>query len=100
VKYGLKEETIHKIQQVLRKYTEIDRAVLYGSRAKGNFKLGSDIDITLKGQKIEIEILNKIRNDLDELSEPYTMDISIFADIENKDLIDHINRVGVIFYEK
>ena len=79
---------------------EVDEAVLYGSRAKGNYKPGSDIDLTLKGEKLNLKLLNKISNDLDDLPMPYTIDVSIYHLIENSELIEHIKRVGKIFYKK
>lgn len=101
MRFGLKESVIEKISSVLAKYPEVERAIIYGSRAKGNFKNGSDIDLTLCGGKeLNTTILYKIMEELDELLLPYTFDLSIFNKIENKDLIDHINRVGVTFYER
>ena len=66
----------------------------------GDFEPGSDIDITLIAININIHKLNKIKNDLDELNLPYTFDISLLSEIENSDLRDHIERVGIIFYSK
>ena len=58
-------------------FDEVEEAILYGSRAKGNFKPGSDIDIVLRGEKLNLHVLNKISLDLDDLFLPYTFDISI-----------------------
>jgi len=73
---------------------------LYGSRAKGNFKNGSDIDLTLKGDNISLTVLNSIVNQIDDLLLPYSFDLSIFNKITNPDLIEHISRVGLVFYVK
>ena len=97
--YGLSPKTIKSIQNLLSEYSEVEKAILYGSRAKGTFRNGSDIDLTLKGDKLTLSLLSKIENDLDDLLLPYKIDLSIFHKIENTDLIDHINRVGVDFYE-
>lgn len=75
-------------------------AILYGSRAKGNYKNGSDIDLTLKGRGLNLSVINKISLELDDLLLPYLFDISIFQQISNEDMIDHINRVGIVFYDK
>ena len=72
---------------------------MYGSRAKGNYTAGSDIDITLKGEELDLEQLNKINIDLDDLLLPYTFDLSILHQIANPDLIEHIERVGKVFYK-
>jgi len=96
--YGLKEKVIDQIKKVFASYPEIEEAILYGSRAKGNYSNGSDIDLVLKGNKLDQTILRKIRRQLDDLLLPYTIDIAIFESIENPNLIDYIKRVGIIFY--
>jgi len=100
MKYGLAVDVIDKILDIFKKYPQVEKAVLYGSRAKGNFRNGSDIDLTLYGDGLDLNLVNKISTELDDLLLPYTIDLSINADIANADLIDHINRVGVAFYEK
>ncbi|MFT5795780.1 MAG: putative nucleotidyltransferase, partial [Ulvibacter sp.] len=99
MKFGLKEDNIEKINKILSKYKNIDEARLYGSRAIGNYREGSDIDLTLKGN-LDLQNLQRIVTDLDDLLLPYKFDISIFSDINNDNLIDHIKRIGVIFYKK
>ncbi len=99
MKFGLKELTIEQINNIFSQYPEVEKVILYGSRAKGNYKNGSDIDLTLKGKDLSLSIIHKIDNDLDDLLLPYTFDLSIFKHIDNPDLIDHIKRVGVVFYE-
>jgi predicted nucleotidyltransferase len=99
MKYGLNRQTIEQINSVFARYPEVEQALLYGSRAKGTFKNGSDIDLTLKGHGLNLKLINQISNDLDELLLPYSFDISIFSQISNADLVDHINRFGVVFYE-
>ena len=101
MKYGLPQFTIQKICAVLSRYPQVERAILYGSRAKGNYKNGSDIDLTLRGgADLTLNVIYKILDDLDELLLPYTIDLSIFDDISDSDVIEHIRRVGVTFYEK
>jgi predicted nucleotidyltransferase len=100
MKYGLKEDVISLINEVFAKYPQIERAVIYGSRAKGNFKNGSDIDLTLEGYELNLSVINSLLNEVDDLLLPYTFDVSIFKQISNADLIEHIERVGKIFYEK
>jgi predicted nucleotidyltransferase len=85
---------------VFSQYTEVEEVILYGSRAKENFKTASDIDLTMKGRNISQSILNCIAEDLDDLLLPYQIDISIFNRIENKEFLDHIARVGKSIYKK
>ena len=98
--FGLKTETIQAIQEILSKYPEIEKAILYGSRAKGNYRPGSDIDLTLIGEKLNLTTLQKIENEIDELLLPNTMDLSIHKQIRNIGLLEHIERVGKVFFER
>jgi predicted nucleotidyltransferase len=100
MKYGLKEDVISLINEVFAKFPQIERAVIYGSRAMGNFKKGSDIDLTLKGSGLNLSVINLLLIEIDDLLLPYTFDVSIFKQISNADLIEHIERVGKVFYEK
>lgn len=100
MKFGLKQNTIDKINAVFEKIPEVQEAVIYGSRAKGNYRAGSDIDLTLKGEDLTSKILSNIINEIDELNTPYLFDISIFQKLNAPDLKDHINRAGQIFYSK
>ncbi len=100
MKYGLKDGTIQKIQSVLAGYPQVGKAVLYGSRAMGNYKNGSDIDLTLCGAGLTRKVLYRIMDELDDLLLPYTIDLSILDNINDPDLRDHIRRVGVTFYAR
>lgn len=97
--FGLKISTIQAIQDILKKHPEVEKAILYGSRAKGNYRPGSDIDLTLKGEKLNLTTLQKIENEIDELLLPYKMDLSLHKQIQNKELLEHIERVGKIFFD-
>ena len=98
--YGLNENTIKAIHTIFASYPDIDEVILYGSRAKGNYRPNSDIDLTLKGEKLDLTTQFKIENELDDLLLPYKIDLSIYNSIENQNLTDHILRVGIVFYEK
>lgn len=98
--YGLPPAVIDRIREALARFPDIDKAVLYGSRAMGTHKNGSDIDITLYGERMTLEELNAIASDMDDLLLPYTIDLSIFALLNNADLREHIGRVGKVFYER
>jgi predicted nucleotidyltransferase len=100
MKFGLNDSVVEKIGQVFSEYPEIEEVVIYGSRAKGDFHTGSDIDLTLKGKKLTTNHLSRIDTHLDDLLLPYSIDISIYHQISNNDLIEHIDRVGDMFYNK
>jgi len=101
MKYGLPQTAVVKICTVLSHYPQVEKAILYGSRAKGNYKNGSDIDLTLRGSKeLTLNMLYRIMDELDDLFLPYIIDLSIFNNIHDPDVIEHIQRVGVTFYDK
>ncbi|MCF8413252.1 MAG: nucleotidyltransferase domain-containing protein [Melioribacteraceae bacterium] len=100
MKFGLSKKITDNFISVFKKHPEIENVIIYGSRAKGNYKEGSDIDITLNGVKITERIRSKVWLELDELNTPYLIDLSVFNSITDKDLIEHINLVGKVFYEK
>ena len=98
---GLSESVISKIQSVFGEYPQIDSVLLYGSRAKGNYRKGSDIDLTVKlkpGQHPDLNLHHRIATQLDDLDLIYTIDLSFYQQIETPDLIEHIDRVGIRFY--
>lgn len=99
-RFGLKASTIQRINNVFARYPQVEKVVLYGSRAKGSYKNGSDIDLTLHGQDLTLTILYKIIQEIDDLLLPYTIDLSIFHQLSDPDLLGHIERVGMMFYEK
>ena len=99
MRYGLKEKEIDAILNVFSHYEQLQMAILYGSRAKGNYKPYSDIDLTLIGDELNLSILQKIETELDDLLLPYKMDISLLKHIKNNELLDHIERVGQPFYD-
>lgn len=100
MRFGLSDSTIIKINSVFAQYPEIDRVTLFGSRAKGNYRPGSDIDLVIFGAKTRFEQLLEIENALDDLLLPWKFDVVLLQHIDNPELIDHINRVGLVFYEK
>ncbi len=98
--YGLSKETVNKIISALQRHKKIQKAILYGSRAKGNYRAASDIDLCLQGERLTYSDLAAINTTLDDLLLPYCIDLSIHHLIENPDLIDHIHRIGLEFYTK
>ena len=98
--FGLTDLTIQLITSVFLKHSEIEEVVIYGSRAKGNYREGSDIDLTLIGQGLSYDLLSTILQEIDDLNTPYLFDISIFSSLNSPDLEEHITRVGKTFYKK
>lgn len=99
-KFGLSETTVEKICKVFAEFPAIEKAVLYGSRAKGNFREGSDIDLTLYGVELSKNLRSNVACALDDLMLPYTIDLSVFDTLNHAELEEHIERVGVLFYDR
>lgn len=101
MRFGLKDSVVEKIQSVLARYPQVEKAILYGSRAMRNYKNGSDIDLTLcGGPELVLNVLYKIDDELDDLLLPYTIDLSILDNIGDPALRDHIESAGVVFYAR
>ncbi len=99
--FGLKESDVFTICTILEQYPQVSYALIFGSRAKGNYKPGSDVDIALKGEKLNNQVLNNISFLLnEETNMPYKFDVLNYQSINETALIDHINRVGKLFYDK
>ncbi len=99
--FGLSTESTDWILRVLKVFPEIEEAIIFGSRAKGNSKPGSDIDIAVKGHFPEYTFTERIRNMLQEgLLLPYFFDVVDYDHISDLALKEHIDRVGKIFYKK
>jgi len=80
-------------------YPQISEVIFFGSRAKGNYKIGSDIDLTIFSDEMDLQTLHKIELELDDLLLPYKVDLSIYNDLKSEDLKEHIKRVGIIFFK-
>lgn len=98
--FGLKLGMVKRMRVVLATFPQVEQAILYGSRAKGNFKNGSDIDLCLVGPSLTLPVLLNIDNALDDLLLPYKIDLSLHHHLDNAELRAHIARVGVGFYRK
>ena len=100
MKFGLKENLLKNITAIFSDFPDVQSVIIYGSRAKGNFGPGSDIDLVLKGKKLNLNTLNLISLKIDDLLLPYTFDMSLLGHIENEELLDHINRKGKLLYHR
>ncbi len=99
--FGLSEKSMRIISEIYEKYPSVLEVVVYGSRAKGNFREGSDIDMTIKGTSdFSHEDLLRINNDFYESELPYLVDISDYSKLQNPDLIAHIDRAGKVLYRR
>ena len=97
--FGLQQKHINAINQCFAQYPSIELVLVYGSRARGNYKNGSDIDLNIIGNLDYVNLL-RLENQLDDLLLPYKIDLSLRHKISNPDLLAHIVAEGKVFYEK
>lgn len=96
--FGLKDSDVKLIRSTLKKHPNITEAILFGSRAKGTERPGSDVDIALKGENLQETVLQVSLFLNQESLLPYEFDIIDYHAIDNQELIDHIKRVGKSIY--
>ena len=95
--FGLNAAALEQLRAIFRTYSAIDKVILYGSRAKGAHRAGSDIDLCLDAPQLELTTLLAIENEIDDLLLPWKVDLSLKHKIDNPALLEHIARVGVVF---
>jgi predicted nucleotidyltransferase len=101
MQYGLSDRTLNTLNSIFKKYPGIRQVILYGSRAKGKYREGSDIDLSLKtgdGALFDHRELLRIAGDFDDSDLPYLVDVCIYDKLSNPDLKEHIDRVGKLLY--
>ena len=96
---GLTSYEIDLIRRVFRRFPAIQEVVLYGSRAKGTYQPGSDIDLALIGVADALQA-EAVADELNELPLPYWFDVKAYGDIKYAPLQEHIARVGVSLYRR
>lgn len=96
--HGIPSETLARIHSVLARFPEVERAVLFGSRAKGNHKPGSDIDLALSGGDLDWSLVGRIYDALDDLFLPYTFSLITHNAATDPEVAAHIARVGREIY--
>lgn len=97
--YGLSDLTINDLRNVFRRYQNIKKVVIFGSRAKGNYRDGSDIDLAIIGDDISKEQLSDIHLQIEDLGLLYKVDILDYNKYKNTPIGEHIARVEKNFYK-
>ncbi|MEI6836980.1 MAG: nucleotidyltransferase domain-containing protein [Alcaligenaceae bacterium] len=96
---GLNPKTIQSLESIFKQFDTIDKVVLYGSRALGTHKPGSDIDLALFGKNVTPDLIASIAILIDDLLLPYTLDLTAYDLIDNLALREHIDRVGIELFQ-
>jgi uncharacterized protein len=97
-KFGLTERSIQTISEIFEKYPVIEEVVVFGSRAMGNYKLGSDLDLAIMNIGVDDKTIMRLKNDFEDSSLPISVDLVNFPQLKHPDFIEHIERVGKVFY--
>ena len=98
--HGLSAATLEKVRAVLERFPEVERAVLFGSRAKGTHKPGSDIDLALEGAALDWRVVGRLYTALDDLLLPYTFSLIVHDQATDPEVTAHIARVGISIFER
>ena len=96
--FGLDDDDRNTIQSILAAHPEVETAIVYGSRARGNFKPGSDIDLILTGKRLTDQVLLDVRTELRDSNVPYRVDLVAEYEIHDENLKREIELTGQCFY--
>ena len=99
MKFGLSDTVIRELQDVFRRHANIEKVLIFGSRSKGNFRAGSDIDLAVIGKGIDYSQLLTIQCEIENLEMLYRIDLLDYQKEIGTPIGDHIDRVGQVFYE-
>lgn len=94
----ISEILLKDLQKIFNKYDEVNKVILFGSRARGDNKINSDVDLCLFGDKLTHLTFSKISMDIDELNTPLSFDILNFNELVKEALINNILKEGVEIY--
>ena len=95
-KFGLPQETIDILLNYFKQRKEIEKVVIYGSRAKETYHTGSDIDFAIWTKN---NIATTILSELDELPTPYMFDVTDYKNLTHEGMKNSIDKYGKLFYK-
>ena len=99
--FGISDKSLEMIRNVLEDFSNVDKGIIFGSRAMKNHKKGSDVDIAIQGDEVNWETTSKISGKLNEaLPLPYYFDVVDYTHLDNPELKEHIKKYGIVFYQK
>ena len=97
--FGLPKKTITQLKSVFKKYPEITQVKIYGSRAIGHYRKGSDIDLVFFSESGK-DLSSNLSWELDDLSSPYLFDLVDYNTLNKSPLKEEIDKYGKVFYKK
>ncbi len=99
MKFGLSDTVIEELKEVFRRHLSIKKVLIFGSRSKGNYRAGSDIDLALIGTNLDYRQILDISTEIEDLGLLYTIDLVDYNAKKGTPIGEHIDRVGQVFYE-
>ncbi len=100
MKFGLTTEQFLLIKNTLISINEIEKVLIFGSRARDTYKPSSDIDLVIIGKNITPEVINRVSSELDDLSLPFMFDVLDFSSVSTIELKNKISSQGKLFFER
>ncbi|HEX3047690.1 MAG TPA: nucleotidyltransferase domain-containing protein [Bacillota bacterium] len=98
--FGISEKSYKLLMETFVKYPQVEEVIIFGSRAKGNYKKGSDIDLAIKGAQSSAKLALTLQSYInEELPIPYMVDVIDYNSLNHRELKEHIDRVGIKFYK-
>ena len=98
--FGFTDRDIKTLQDIFKKYPDVKNVFIFGSRAKGTYKQGSDIDLAIMNEGVKDMVIGKMKSDFEDSNLPYIVDLVNYHTIKHSELKNHIDKVGVPFYKK
>ena len=99
MKFGLSDTVIEELQDIFKRHVNIKKVLIFGSRSKGNYRAGSDIDLAVIGDNLDYNQMLDIICEIEDLELLYSVDLLDYQKKKGTPIGDHIDRVGQIFYE-
>jgi len=99
-KFGLTEKQFQLMINTISSFNEVETVLIFGSRAKGNFRPASDVDLAVFGEKVNRTTINRLSSALDDLPLPFKFDVLDYNQLTNKSLKEKINEQGEVFFER
>ena len=96
-RFGLTEKQLQLVTEAIGHFDGIREALVFGSRAMGNHKLGSDVDIAIKGRNVAMELSSLLN---EELPLPHYFDVVHYGSLDSESLIRHIDEEGIVFFTR
>ncbi|MEX0606045.1 MAG: nucleotidyltransferase domain-containing protein [Marinobacter sp.] len=98
--FGLPAHTVEHLGNAFTNHESIESVTLYGSRANGNYRYNSDIDLLLTAPEMTWAEFNRLECDIDDLLLPWKVDLALKHHVENQNLLAHVERIGIVIYQR